>query len=131
MSTLDDSPRIDKFLWAVRMFKTRSQASIACRAGKVRMADQGVKPSREIKPGDVIVVRVWNATRTIRVKEVLHNRVGAKLVEVYIEDLTPVEEYERLEMVRKLNSERRDRGSGRPTKKDRRELSKLKGDSIE
>ncbi|HOH99688.1 MAG TPA: S4 domain-containing protein [Bacteroidales bacterium] len=124
----EEGCRIDKFLWSVRVFKTRNQASSACRAGKVRMGDQAVKPSREVKPLDVIVVRVWNMTRTIRVKELLHNRVGAKLVEVYIEELTPPEEFERAEMLRKLNAERRDRGAGRPTKKERREISRLKGE---
>ncbi len=123
----EEGCRIDKFLWSVRVFKTRNQASSACRAGKVRMGDQAVKPSREVKPLDVIVVRVWNMTRTIRVKELLHNRVGAKLVEVYIEELTPPEEFERAEMLRKLNAERRDRGAGRPTKKERREINRLKG----
>lgn len=124
----EEGCRIDKFLWSVRLFKTRNQASTACRAGKVRMGDQAVKPSREVKLLDVIVVRVWNMTRTIRVKELLHNRVGAKLVEVYIEELTPPEEFERAEMLRKLNAERRDRGTGRPTKKERREISRLKGE---
>lgn len=124
----EEGCRIDKFLWSVRVFKTRNQASSACRAGKVRMGDQAVKPSREVKLLDVIVVRVWNMTRTIRVKELLHNRVGAKLVEVYIEELTPPEEFERAEMLRKLNAERRDRGAGRPTKKERREISRLKGE---
>lgn len=123
----EEGCRIDKFLWSVRLFKTRNQASTACRAGKVRMGDQAVKPSREVKLLDVIVVRVWNMTRTIRVKELLHNRVGAKLVEVYIEELTPPEEFERAEMLRKLNAERRDRGAGRPTKKERREINRLKG----
>ncbi|MBP7849735.1 MAG: RNA-binding S4 domain-containing protein [Lentimicrobiaceae bacterium] len=124
----EEGCRIDKFLWSVRLFKTRNQASTACRAGKVRMGDQAVKPSREVKLLDVIVVRVWNMTRTIRVKELLHNRVGAKLVEVYIEEMTPPEEFERAEMLRKLNAERRDRGAGRPTKKERREISRLKGE---
>ena len=123
----EEDCRIDKFLWSVRLFKTRNQASTACRAGKVRMGDQAVKPSREVKLLDVIVVRVWNMTRTIRVKELLHNRVGAKLVEVYIEEMTPPEEFERAEMLRKLNAERRDRGAGRPTKKERREINRLKG----
>lgn len=123
----EEGCRIDKFLWSVRLFKTRNQASTACRAGKVRMGDQAVKPSREVKPLDVIVVRVWNMTRTIKVKELLHNRVGAKLVEAYIEEMTPSEEFERAEMLRKLNAERRDRGAGRPTKKERREINRLKG----
>lgn len=121
-----ESIRIDKWLWAVRLFKTRSQASDACRGGKVKIDGQNVKPSREIKVGEEIEVQLGIVRRKVCVKTVLKNRVGAKLVEEYMKDLTPIEEYEKLELLKQLNHEKRDRGSGRPTKKNRRDISKLK-----
>lgn len=121
-----DVARIDKWLWAVRLFKTRSQASDACRSGKVTIEDQAVKPSRETKVGNVIVLRQGPLTKTVRVKELLKSRVGAKLVPDYMEDLTPEEEYTKLKMMREINFEVRDRGIGRPTKKARRIIDRLK-----
>lgn len=122
-----DSVRIDKWLWAVRVFKTRSMATDACRAGKVTIDGQVVKPSREVKTEDeVSVVINPHFTRKLRVKELLTNRVGAKLVENYAEDITPGEEYDRLKKYKELNWERRDRGVGRPTKKQRRDIDRLK-----
>jgi ribosome-associated heat shock protein Hsp15 len=119
--------RIDKWLWAVRVFKTRSMASDACRTGKVVIAGQPVKPSRDTKMGDVIEVKVSpQLTRTMRVKELLQNRVAAKLVPEYADDLTPPETYERLKIISQINYERRDRGTGRPTKKQRRDIDRLK-----
>ncbi len=120
--------RIDKWLWAVRLFKTRSQASEACKGGKVKIDGQKIKPSREIHVGDVIEVQQGEAKKKVKVLQTVKNRVSAKLVPELAEDLTPPEEYERLEMLRQLNHERRDRGVGRPTKKDRREIERLKGD---
>lgn len=121
-----ESIRIDKWLWAVRLFKTRTQASDACRGGKVKIDGQNLKPSREIKVGEEIEVQLGPIKKVVGVKEILKNRVGAKLVENYMEDLTPVEEYEKLDMLKQLNYEKRDRGVGRPTKKNRREIIKLK-----
>ncbi len=121
-----DSVRIDKWLWAVRLFKTRTQASDACRGGKVKIAEQNVKPSREIKEGEEIEVQLKAFRKKVRVKQLLKNRVAAKLVNDYLEDLTPAEEYEKLEMMKQLNYERRERGKGRPTKKERRTIIKLK-----
>jgi ribosome-associated heat shock protein Hsp15 len=119
--------RIDKWLWAVRAFKTRSMASDACRTGKVVIAGQPVKPSRETRIGDEVEVRVGpQLTRTLRVKELLQNRVAAKLVPEYADDLTPPEAYERIKIISQLNYERRDRGTGRPTKKQRRDIDRLK-----
>jgi ribosome-associated heat shock protein Hsp15 len=119
--------RIDKWLWAVRVFKTRSQAAEACRTGKVAIAGQPVKPSRETKMGDEVEIRVSpQLTRTLRVKELLQNRVAARLVPEYADDLTPPEAYERLKIISQLNYERRDRGTGRPTKKQRRDIDRLK-----
>lgn len=122
-----DTIRIDKWLWAVRLFKTRTQASDACRGGKVKMDGQNVKPSRDIRVGEEIEVQMGIVRKKVAVKAILKNRVGAKLVENYMEDLTPVEEYDKLDLLKQLNYERRDRGTGRPTKKNRRDISKLKG----
>lgn len=121
-----ESIRIDKWLWAVRLFKTRTQASDACRGGKVKIDGQNVKPSREIRVGEEIEVQLGPIKKEVGVIEILKNRVGAKLVENYMDDLTPVEEYEKLDMLKQLNYEKRDRGVGRPTKKNRREIIKLK-----
>ena len=119
--TEDQGPRIDKWLWAVRVFKTRSQATQACRGGKVKVDDAEVKPSREVRKGMVITVQHGPVRRTVRVLEPLEKRVGAKLVETYMADLTPEEEYRKLEMIR-ARQQMRPRGSGRPTKKDRRDM---------
>jgi len=124
---MGDGVRIDKWLWAVRVFKTRSMASTACRAGKVKIDDQEIKPSRDAHIGDVVRIRINpHFTRTVKVKELLSNRVGAKLIPNYTEDLTPQSEYDKLKKYNELNWERRDRGIGRPTKKERRDLDKLK-----
>ncbi len=122
-----DSVRVDKWLWAVRLFKTRSQAADACKGGKVKMDGMNVKPSREVKQGDVLEVHHNHIKRTVKVKVAAKNRVAAKLVPDLMDDLTPKEEFEKLEMINKLNQEKRDRGTGRPTKKDRREINKIKG----
>lgn len=118
--------RIDKYLWAVRLFKTRSTATDACRAGKVKMNDMPVKPSHEISVGEIYELNIEQMHRTVQVKELLANRVGAKLVENYLTDLTPPEEYERIQMARQYGFEHRDRGAGRPTKRDRREIEEFK-----
>ncbi len=117
-------PRMDKWLWAIRLFKTRSQASQACRAGQVKVDGQNVKPSREIQEGMVIEVQNGPLTRTIRAKALLHNRVGAKLVENFVEDLTPASHYKEVELVRQQNSLLH-QSKGRPTKKDRRERDRF------
>ncbi len=123
---MEEHIRIDKWLWAVRLFKTRNQASQACRAGKVRMDDQPVKPSREVHVMDVISVNKGFICRTVRVRALLTNRVSAKLVPDYATDMTPEEEYARLKLIRETNYEMRDRGLGRPTKKQRRDIVRLK-----
>ena len=124
---MSEDLRIDKWLWAVRVFKTRTMAGDACRAGKVKMDGQVVKPSRALKPGDVMSVSIGPLTRTIRVIALIHNRVSAKLVTDSLEDLTPPEEYERIRFMNEMKSEYRDRGTGRPTKKERRTIDRLKG----
>lgn len=118
--------RIDKYLWAVRLFKTRSMATDALRAGKIKMNGIPVKPSHEIKEGEIYEINTDQMHRTFQVKAPLGNRVGAKLVENFLTDLTPPEEYERIQMARQFNFEKRDRGAGRPTKRDRREIEDFK-----
>lgn len=123
---MPDSIRIDKWLWCVRLFKTRSLATDACRSNKVRIDEIAVKPSRDVHIGEVIHFQTGEINRTVQVKELLGRRVGAALVEQYLIDLTPEEEYLRLKMLKSINFEKRDRGLGRPTKKSRRLIEKLK-----
>lgn len=121
-----DSIRIDKYLWAIRMYKTRSLASEACKNGRVKMDEQAVKASREIKVGDIIELRTGQMNKVIEVKEVIKNRLKGSLAIEKYNDLTPAEEIERLEMIRQMKTEHRDRGAGRPTKRERRELDRIK-----
>lgn len=122
----DKEVRVDKWLWTVRLYKTRTLATEACKAGRVKIAGQPIKASRVLKIGDEIEVHLGSLNKTVKVKELLHNRVGPKLVEQYLIDLTPIEEYERLELIREFNYEKRPRGTGRPTKLDRRQIERLK-----
>ncbi len=119
--------RLDKWLWAVRLFKTRAKATHFCRLGKVKINGALAKASREIVPGDVIEIKYNEYTRSIRVKELLKNRVGAKLVEIYMEDITEPDELEKLRIHRSMKTEFRPRGTGRPTKKERRIMDGFKG----
>ena len=118
--------RIDKLLWSVRVYKTRSLASDACRSGKVLVNATEAKPSREVQTGDVIVINLGAYRKTIKIKELLKNRVAAKLVPEYVDDLTPESEYDKLKITREANYEVRTAGIGRPTKKERRMIEKLK-----
>ena len=121
-----DSIRIDKYLWAIRAYKTRSIASEACKTGRVKIDGEAVKPSREIKVGIIIEFKAGIMNKTIEVKEVIKNRLKASLAQEKYIDRTPAEELERLEMIRQMKTEHRERGSGRPTKKERREIEKMK-----
>ena len=114
--------RVDKFLWCVRYFKTRSLATEACRQGKVRIDEAIVKPSREVYPSDKLNVRKNQINYQLEVLELPPSRVGAKLVNLYIIDVTPKEEFEKLELLKYSRDYYRKKGTGRPTKKDRREL---------
>ena len=122
----DEPLRIDKYLWAVRLFKTRSLATEACRSGRVKKDGVPIKASHEVKVGERYDMVIEQLHKQIEVKALLHNRVGAKLVDEYMTDLTPKEEYERIQMVRQYGYERRDRGAGRPTKRDRRDIEEFK-----
>ena len=114
--------RIDKFLWAIRAFKTRTDATDACKGGKVKIGGVNAKPSKEVKPGDILQVRKGTLTFTYKVLQPLERRVGAKLVPQYAENLTPASELEKLRVPVETFFVTRDRGAGRPTKKDRREI---------
>ena len=117
--------RIDKFLWSVRIYKTRAMASEACKKGRVMIGDMSVKPSRSIKPGETFTVRKAPVNYTYKVLDPIQKRVGAKLVEQYMVDVTPPEELEKLTMKDDFYVSR-DRGAGRPTKKERRLLDTLR-----
>ena len=114
--------RIDKWLWAVRLYKTRSLATDACKNGRITINGTAVKPSKTVHEGDTVTVRKPPVTYTFRVLQAIENRVGAKLVPEMLENLTPKEQYDILEMNRISGFVNRARGTGRPTKKDRREL---------
>jgi ribosome-associated heat shock protein Hsp15 len=120
--------RIDKYLWAVRLFKTRSLASEACRKGRIIINSLPVKPSRIVGANEIITVRKPPVVFTFRVVEPIENRVSAKLVMQFLEDLTSSEEKAKLEINHAANNGHRDRGLGRPTKKDRRQIERLKED---
>lgn len=121
--------RVDKWLWAMRVFKTRTIATDACKKGRVMMNGVAVKPSRAIKVGDVIDVKKPPVTYTFRVKQLTGNRLGAKLVPEYLENITAPSQYELLEMTRISGFVDRRKGLGRPTKREGRELSRFKEDS--
>lgn len=114
--------RIDKWLWAVRIFKTRSQATEACKKGHVVIGELPVKASREVQIGEIIKVRKSPVTKSFKVLALSGKRMGAKLVSDFMEDVTPPEEMELLEMQKHMRWSTREKGTGRPTKKDRRDL---------
>ncbi len=120
-----DDIRLDKYLWAVRVFKTRSDAADAIRNNKVTVNGAGAKPSREVKSGDRISVRKQRVTYSYKVLELVSSRQPAKNVPLYCLDITPPEELEKLHAPRETIFVFRDRGTGRPTKKERRELDSL------
>ncbi|MBD5267874.1 MAG: RNA-binding S4 domain-containing protein [Bacteroides sp.] len=123
--------RIDKWLWAVRIFKTRTIATEACKKGRVMIGDTPVKPSRTIKVDDIIKVRKPPVTYSFRVKALTENRLGAKLVPDYMENITPKSELDLLEIVKISGFVDRRKGLGRPTKREGRELSRFKEDSFD
>ena len=126
MENEENIVRIDKWLWAARLFKTRSLAADAIKGGKVKVDGNPVKPLREVKEGDLIQVQIEQLHKVVQVKTVIKNRVSAKQVPEVYADLTPKEEYERIEFMRAYKAEWRDRGAGRPTKKERRMIERLK-----
>ena len=117
--------RIDKYLWAIRAFKTRTEAADACKGGKVKVGDVNAKPSRDVEAGDILTVRKGIVTYTYRVIQPTEHRVGASLVPQLAENLTPEEELAKLKAPVETFFVTRDRGTGRPTKKDRRDIERL------
>lgn len=122
----EENLRIDKWLWAVRIFKTRSQAAEACKKGRVLIDDVQVKPSRVIKEGEVVFIKRPPVTYQYKVLGLLGKRQSAAIAANYVEDITPKEEKVKLEMKKHAGFEVRDRGVGRPTKKQRRLIDQLK-----
>jgi len=120
--------RIDKWLWAVRVFKTRSIATDAVKKGRVSVNDVLVKPSRTVKPGDIVKVRKPPVTYSFRVLQCVQNRLGAKLVADYMENITPQSELDLLDVVRISGFIDRRKGLGRPTKREGRELASFTSD---
>ena len=114
--------RVDKYLWCVRYFKTRSIATNACKKGQVKINDVAVKPSREVFPSDTIQIRKNQINYVIEVLDHPPSRVGAKLVGLYYVDKTPAENLEKLDLLKYSKDYYRKKGTGRPTKKDRRDL---------
>jgi ribosome-associated heat shock protein Hsp15 len=121
----EDKHRIDRWLWAVRIFKTRSLAAEACKSGKVRLDDINAKPARSVSIGDEITVRKGMIRYKFKVLANLEKRVGAALVAEYLEDITPKDELDKLKIIKTLPANFRERGTGRPTKKDRREIDQM------
>ena len=119
---MQEAVRIDKWVWAVRIFKTRSIAAEACKKGRVQIDNSNVKPSRMIRVGDVVQVKKPPITYSFEVIDLSEKRMGAKLVPQFMKNVTPAEEYELLEMNKLSGYIDRQRGTGRPTKKDRRDL---------
>jgi ribosome-associated heat shock protein Hsp15 len=114
--------RIDKYLWCVRYYKTRNMATEAAKKGHIKINGQVVKPSREVYPLDEIELRKNQINYKLKVNDIPENRLGAKLVDIYRTDLTPKEAYEALELLKYSKEYYRKKGTGRPTKKDRRDI---------
>lgn len=123
--------RIDKWLWAVRIFKTRTIATDACKKGRVSLGDAIAKPARMVKVGDIVKVRKPPVTYSFRVLALTENRLGAKLVPEYMENITPRSELDLLEIVKISGFIDRRKGLGRPTKREGRELSRFTQEAYE
>ena len=114
--------RIDKYLWCVRYYKTRTLATTACKKGHIRVNQENVKPSREVYPQDTIDLRKDQINYKLTVNDIPLSRVGAKLVDIYRTDITPKEQFEAQELLKYSKDYYRKKGVGRPTKKDRRDI---------
>lgn len=117
--------RIDKFVWAVRLFKTRSMAANQCKTNKILVNNEPVKASKEVRQGDTVSIKRHGAVFSYKVLELLDKRVGAKLVEEYIRDITPVEELEKYKIFQASQKSYRNNGMGKPTTKERRHIEKF------
>ncbi len=125
--------RVDKWLWSVRIFKTRTKATDACKSGKVKIGEVNVKPSLLVTGGEILFVRKEGFNLVFKVVDIIERRVSAVLAQPCYENLTPEDEMNKFKSwyVGKGAPERRERGAGRPTKKDRREIDGFKGDMDE
>ena len=121
--------RIDQYLWCLRYYKSRNQASLACKQGHIRLGDLNVKPSREVLIGDTISVRKNKIWQKLLVMDIPKSRMGAKLVDIYRKNITPKDAYDNAIFQSLSKGQEREKGSGRPTKKDRRELDDYFKDS--
>lgn len=115
--------RVDKFLWCVRYFKTRNQATEACKKGQVRINDTIAKPGKEVYISDHLIVRKNQINYQLKVLDIPKSRLGAKLVDIYRQDVTPSEELETKNLLKLAKDHYRKKGLGRPTKKDRRDIA--------
>lgn len=120
--------RIDKYLWCIRVFKTRSIATTACKKGQVKINNSSVKPSKEVFSNEIILVRKNQINYQIKVLDLPKSRVGAKLVDLYRKDITPKEEFEKTALLKFAKDYYRKKGTGRPTKKDRRDIDNYQDD---
>ncbi|MGK0386155.1 MAG: ribosome-associated heat shock protein Hsp15 [Patiriisocius sp.] len=120
--------RVDKYLWCIRYYKSRSIATQACKKGAVRINDAAVKPSRDVYPGEHVTVRRNQIKYTLQVLDLPKSRLGAKLVDMYRKDTTPKEAFEHQELLKYSKSYYRKKGIGRPTKKDRRDIDDYTGE---
>ncbi|GAA4334815.1 hypothetical protein GCM10023149_42370 [Mucilaginibacter gynuensis] len=123
--------RIDKYLWAIRLFKTRTMAADACKAGRVKLDGRNIKPSYEVKIGETYQVSKGIERKVIKVTGLLENRTDAKTAVTFYEDLTPVEQTQAFKSMFHAPMLKRDRGTGRPTKRDRREIDDLQDGFLE
>ncbi|MBQ8542068.1 MAG: RNA-binding S4 domain-containing protein [Bacteroidaceae bacterium] len=128
---MSEQARIDKWLWAVRIYKTRSIAAEACKKGHISIGERSVKPSHTVRVGDVVKVKKSPITYSFRVLKAAENRVGAKLVPELMENITPQEQYEILEMSKISGFTDRQKGTGRPTKKERREIDRFSEEAFD
>lgn len=121
--------RVDKYLWCVRYYKTRTIATTACKKGHVRINNEIVKPSREVYALDIIELRKNQINYKIKVNDIPESRIGAKLVDLYRTDITPKEQFEAQELLKYSKDYYRKKGVGRPTKKDRRDIDDFTDDT--
>jgi len=123
--------RIDKYLWCIRIFKTRTLATSACKKGQVKIENSNIKPSKEIFGNEIIQVRKNQINYKIEVLDIPESRVGAKIVDLYRKDITPKEEFEKTQLLKYSKDYYRKKGIGRPTKKDRRDIDDYQNDTEE
>tara|TARA_B100000795_G_C22766708_1_gene426024 strand:- start:1140 stop:1529 length:390 start_codon:yes stop_codon:yes gene_type:complete len=121
--------RIDKYLWCIRVFKTRTIATTACKKGQIKIENKNIKPSKEVFGDELILVRKNQINYQIKVLDLPESRVGAKLVDLYRKDITPKEEFEKNELLKYSKDYYRKKGAGRPTKKDRRDIEGYQEDT--